>query len=106
MSETIYTIYKRSREEALEETFKRQALRCPWEKDVIFVWQTRMGTNGVRYGSFRTITREELARREYTIEMADYAVSIFWTDELYDHRTHKKVLKNGQESSDGVAKTA
>lgn len=106
MSESIYSIFLRSPQAALEETFKRDAKRVPWKKGSIFVWQSTMGTNGVRYGSYRDITREELARRPHEIEIADYAISIFWTDEEYDHILNRKVPKNGETSVDDVDKAS
>ncbi len=103
MNESLYTIFKRSPQEALEEKFKRS--HSWFNPNTIFVWQSTMGTDGVRYGSYKHITRAELDRRTYKVEIADYDVSIFWTDQLYDHRLNKKV-PNGQKSSNDVGAQA
>lgn len=105
MSESIYTIFKRSPKEALEEKFRRDSHKYMSCGASIFVWQSRMGTDGVRYGSYRWIARQELDRRLYEIEISDYDVSIFWLDEVYDHRLHESV-PNGKKSSDDVGAQA
>lgn len=92
--ETMYEIFKRSPKEALEAEFARREKRCPWEPGCIFVWQSRAGHDtATRYGSYRTITRAELERRQYEIEFWDGQVSIFWLDEVHNTRTHKNELK-------------
>ena len=73
----------RSPEEALERTFAEHRERVPWGNDTIFVWQSTTGIDGGGYGSYRSITREELNRRTYEIQLCDYAVGIHWTDTLF-----------------------
>lgn len=92
--ERMSEIFERSPEEALEETFKRAGDRCPWEKDKIFLWCSVKGIDGVGYGRFRTVTREELKHRQYRIEFWDYAVSLFWTDAIHIPRGSRTFLIN------------
>jgi hypothetical protein len=92
--ERISNIYHRSPQEALEETFKRTALKCPWAKDQIFMWCSVMGIDKTRYGRYRTVTRDYLVGRQYKIEFWDGAVSLFWLDAVHLPRGGRTLLIN------------
>lgn len=62
-------------------------------KRVCFLWCSLMGTDGVRYGSYKQVREDELAQRQYILEEADYAPSIFYTDVLHCPRTGKNIPK-------------
>ena len=94
MAEVMYDIYKRSPEEALEETFKRAKDRCPWVENEIFTWCSVMGIDGVRYGRYRTVTKKSLTERKYNLEFWDGKVSFLFTDAVHLPRQHKTVLIN------------
>lgn len=55
------------------------------------LWQCQMGTDGVGYGSYQTITRRKLEGRRYEIQFSDGMVAIYWLDMTYDTRTHQKL---------------
>ena len=81
--ERMSEIFERSPEEALEESFKRAADRCPWEKDQIFVWCSVLGIDNIRYGRYKYVTRDYLKNRQYRIEFWDGAISLFWLDAIH-----------------------
>ena len=86
--ESIYSIYLRSPRAALEESIRRRTSRQWYTcRPHLFCWQTTRGIDGVTYGSFRVIYKDELDRRAYRISMADYDVSIEWLDRYYVPRT-------------------
>lgn len=49
------------------------------------------------YGSYRTVTPEELAKRTYEFGFMDYRLSIFWTDVWFIPRGSKHVLRPSHE---------
>jgi hypothetical protein len=89
MSETLYEIFQRSPQEALDKLFAISKADTPWNsKKTIFMYQSALGVCGkVRYGGFRYVSREEVDTRSYELEFWDGTVTIFWTDVLFDpHR--------------------
>lgn len=57
--------------------------RAPYNGLAAFVWQDSVGTDGVRYGSYRLVSLPELMRREFVLEWLDAAPSVFWLDQIY-----------------------
>lgn len=92
--ERMSVIFERSPEEALEETFRRYAERCPWDKDSTFMYTCEMGLDGVRYGSFKTVRKSNLVYRKFNIEFWDGAVSLFYTDVFHHPRLHRSIPKD------------
>jgi hypothetical protein len=94
--ETLGEIFQRSPQEALEEAFRREKEKhgiC-WN-GALWCSQSLMGLDGkTRYGSWKNVTLEHLATRQYDIEFWDGGVCIFWTDVLHDPRIHRSVPKN------------
>lgn len=58
-----------------------------------FVWTSTMGIDGVRYGSFKTVYEDELAKRDYVLESVDWDVGVFYADALFDPRTNTHVMQ-------------
>lgn len=85
MSESIWKIFQRSPQEALDETFRREQgrLYSLGAGPRIFVWSSTLGVDGQRYGIFRYVTKEELDRRTFTLNCFDYKIGIDWTDCLF-----------------------
>lgn len=52
-------------------------------------WQSTMGTNGVRYGSYKPFSRHQLKGRLYDLEYVDGTVGIRWRDQIYNHQLNK-----------------
>lgn len=92
--ERMSVIFERSPEEALEETFKRYAERCPWTKGSAFIYTSAMGIDGVRYGSFKTVRKSDLMYRKFNIEFCDDAVSLFFTDVFHHPRLYRRIPKD------------
>lgn len=92
--ETLYQVFQRSPQEALEQSIAAYSKRAMRLENCIFCWQSTLGVGdnaNVRYGSYRVITRAELERRPHEIEYLDDEVSIFWKDMRHDSHTHMKV---------------
>lgn len=84
----IHEIYIESPEEALEETFNqyKNDLYTPGR---IFIWVSSFGDDGVRYGKFRYVSKNNINGRDYNIEFWDGEVSLSMTDTTFDPRTRK-----------------
>lgn len=83
MNKSIYDIWLENPAQALATAFDREAAKNPYKKDSIFVWVSVAGDDGVRYGKYRRVSKEELASRVYEIEISDYNISIFFTDAIH-----------------------
>lgn len=92
--ERMSVIFERSPEEALEETFRRYAKRCPWENGTAFMCTSAMGIDGVRYGSFKAVRKSDLVYRKFNIEFLDGAVSLFYTDVFHHPRLYRSIPKD------------
>ena len=91
--ETLTSVFQRSPQEALEQAFAAQRIRCPWKHcDWLFCWQSTMGTDGVRYGSYKNVSRSMLQTRRHKLELADHAVSVLWLDVLFDPKCNNRIL--------------
>lgn len=59
-----------------------------------FVSQGGEDKNGTRYGSYKTVFRDELENREYIVQFLDpKQPAIFYTDVFYDPKVSKYVKK-------------
>lgn len=68
--------------------------------NVAFMWVSHLGTDlKTRYGRYRDVQKSELEGRTYQIEYLDYAISIFFTDVLFDSATRTYIKK---EVTDGT----
>lgn len=95
MTRRMSEIFDASPEAALDETFKRFTERATYLKnDCAFMWTSTTGIDGVRYGSFKYVYKQELQHRKYIIEFIDYAVSIYFTDVLHHPRLHRDIPKD------------
>lgn len=86
---TIYQLFKKDPQLALEESISRHVARAPYQGRGIFCWQSRMGTDGARYGSYRFVSEKEIQERKPKLTIVDYAVGLLWLDETYDHINHR-----------------
>lgn len=89
---TQYERYKHDKEAALDYAFTSQRKWCD-PVDRAFMWTSTMGTDGTRYGSFKHISRTQLEGRTYDIEFWDGAVSLFFTDVLFEPSSRSYILK-------------
>ena len=80
--EPLSEIYARSPQEALNVAFDRAREKCLYCPAQIFVWQSTMGTDGISYGKYRYVDRNELNSRSHKIEFFDGFICIRWTDVL------------------------
>ena len=76
---TPYELWQKDPQAALEDAIQRHS-KLSWNPDSIFCWASYSGKDGVRYGSFKILTRKDLEGRKYDIEFWDGAVSLFFTD--------------------------
>lgn len=87
---SLYRRFEHEPEKALETLFAESYYKSD---PVAFVWQGGEDKAGVRYGSFKYVSKSSLLGRTYSVEWADYAPSIFYTDVWYDPKTSKYVPK-------------
>lgn len=81
-------------EEKLEKKFKEsEAIWYKAPRRRAFIWCSQLGTDGVRYGSYKYVMEDELAQRQYILEEVDYAPGIFYTDVLHCPQTCKNIPK-------------
>lgn len=91
--ERLSDVYARSKVEALDRAFNDAGKR--WAKPLL--WCSALGTDGVTYGLYKHISREDLEGREFEIVFWDYAVGLMFTDVLYDPRTRTHVPKTARD---------
>lgn len=75
----------------LKELFakNKQRLTAHGRRGWAFVWTSQAGPDGTVYGSYKYVFEDDLAKREYLVYCADSAPSIFYTDVVYNPRTHR-----------------
>ncbi len=84
--ELLITIFKRSPEEALDETFKRYRKFVSYGPEVAHFWCSMAGVPPDRntYGSYKMVYRKDLKDRKYRLGFWDGAVTIFFLDVQLD----------------------
>lgn len=88
MRERLSEVFTRSPEEALERVLADADERAPYRVGAL-LWTSTLGSDGIRYGSYKYVTRKKLEGRTYQLEFVDYNVGILFTDMLYNAQTHK-----------------
>jgi hypothetical protein len=79
---TPHELYLQDPAAALEHAFEHAH---PYDGLKIFIWTSLLGIDQkTRYGSYKHVSREELDGRKYKIEFWDGAVSLFYTDMLFN----------------------
>jgi hypothetical protein len=99
IARTMYELYKRNPEEALDYAFANNAV--PYSNEpTIFIWTGLLGTClKTRYGSYKYVKKSSLVGRKYEIEFMDGNIGIHYTDVLHDPRTYKSIPINEKEKS-------
>lgn len=93
MTETLFDVYMRSKEEALELAFEMQSKTCPWDKDILQIGSYTLGTDlQTVYSSGRYTTRKEIATRKYKMGFSsDNRFTFEWQDALHCPKTFKSI---------------
>lgn len=86
---SLYSRFPDRPDLALVELFKQPRAVLYGPRPRVFVWVSTLGTDGVRYGSFKYVYQDELKKRRYQVEWCDYAPGIFYLDERYNPLTCK-----------------
>lgn len=74
---------------ALAALFKEPRATLYGKRPRVFVYVWYTGTDGVGYGSFKYVYRDELEQRQYEVEWCDYAPGIHYLDVRYNPRTRQ-----------------
>jgi len=84
------------RAQALELAFTIDHLyvsQYPNSRERLVTWVSSMGIDGVRYGSFKYVYKDELQHRKYDIEYWDGRISIHFTDVLHHPHLYRNIPK-------------
>ena len=99
----IHELYKVSPEAALEATFQqeKERLSCIYNGK-IFIWVSSMSEEGIRYGKFTHVSKDNIKGRDYSIEFFDGEISILMNDVWYIPKTYSWIHKDTKKSYNSI----
>lgn len=91
----IKDLLKQEPESKLELLFQQSIPSyAPNARPKAFVWQGGYSRDGVSYGSYKDVYKDELKTRKYEVYLADYAPAIRYLDVWFDPVTSTYVSRN------------
>ena len=99
----IHELYKISPEDALEAFFQEEQKRlsCTYNGK-IFIWVSSMSEEGIRYGKFTHVSKDNLKGRSYSIEFFDGEISLLMTDVWFIPKTYSWVHKDTKKGYNSI----
>lgn len=89
---SLYKEFKACPEKALEYMFENDPI--PYYKNkCVFIWTCCRDENGVGYGSFKYVFKDNLENRKYKVGWYDYKPGIEYHDAYYDLEKKCVVMK-------------